>query len=285
MKKLIYFKENIEGLSDVAETVKVIEKKAASQIHLLRKEVEDLRNYREECRNVLKRLSYFYWDNKNPLLKSGESKKELIVVTSDKGIVGGLYHLIIEKLLEVKKDYQIITVIGAKGLEYLNEEEIKPNTVPVDLSYFPNPEEIEKLTNYFFSAYKKEGRIKIDILYPQFITTAYQQPILKKFLPFDFGEEEFIGNSKHNETEGLPIFEGSKIYIFDELLKRFINVYFTEIYIESKLSEFSARTIEAENATQKTKELIGKANIEYFKERRKIITQKQLESFTVHRSV
>lgn len=285
MKKLVYFKNNIEGLSDVAETVKVIEKKAASQIHFLKKEVENLRNYREECRIVIERLSRFYWDGSNSLLRKGKAKKELLVITSDKGIVGGLYHKIVEKLLEIKDSYQIISVLGSKGIEYIKEENIVINVPPFTLSYFPNAEEIKRLTEYFFNLYKVGNRIKIDVLYPQFITTAYQEPIVKGFLPFSFTEDEIKTFSESEDTAGLPIFEGNKRKIFDGLLRRFINVYFAEIYIESKLSEFSARTLEAENATQKTKELIIKVNTQYLKERRKIITQKQLESFAVHKII
>jgi F-type H+-transporting ATPase subunit gamma len=283
MKKLIHFKENIEGLSDVAETVKTIEKRAASHIHLLKKQVSTLKVYRGECEKILERLSYFYWDSNNPLLKRGSSKKELVVITSDKGIVGGLHHKLIENLLEIKNKYQVISIVGTKGEEFAKEEGIKANIIPIQLGYFPDQEEIRKLSNYFFKVYTKEGREKVDILYPQFISSVEQNPLVIKFLPFSFSDNDFKDKSSDQKGFGLPIFEGEKNNIFDNLLKHYINVFFSEIYIESKLSEFSARTLEAENATQKTKELIENITIKYFKARKRLITQKQLESFSVHK--
>jgi len=55
--------------------------------------------------------------------------------------------------------------------------------------------------------------------------------------------------------------------------------------MEAKLSETSARTITTEQAASKTKKSIQKLIIDYLKERRKIMTQKQIESFIVHQMV
>lgn len=285
MQKLSYYKDRIAGLSDVRETVKVVEKKAASHIHLLKNQVDSLKSYREICEKILFRMSGFYWDSAHPLLKSHGSKKELIVITSDRGIVGGLYHNIIEKLIEVKGNYDSIIIVGKKGEEYLKEEGINAETVPFELENYPNSEDIKSFTQLFFDRYAGNKLGKLDVLYSQFFSLAYQVPKITPFLPFSFGNNQPQESNKTEKVPGFPIFEGDKKDIFNQLLRRFIDIYFSEVFWEAKLSEFSARTVEAENASTKTDEIIGKINLEFLKERRRNITQKQLESFTVHKNL
>ena len=55
--------------------------------------------------------------------------------------------------------------------------------------------------------------------------------------------------------------------------------------METKLSELSARTVAMEQATAKTKELIQKLTINYTKERRRVVTQRQLESFAARKII
>ena len=83
--------------------------------------------------------------------------------------------------------------------------------------------------------------------------------------------------------EGLPIFGSSKKEIFNILLKKYIDVFFLEIFLEAKLSEFSSRTIEAEHASSKSKDIIKSLQLSFVKERRKSSTQGQLESFIAHK--
>ena len=83
----------------------------------------------------------------------------------------------------------------------------------------------------------------------------------------------------------MPIFEPSKANFFNRLLQKYIGIYFHKLMIETKLSELSARTIAAENASDKTNEFIKKLTFDFMKERRKYVTQKQLESFSVHKMI
>ena len=99
-------------------------------------------------------------------------------------------------------------------------------------------------------------------------------------MPFNFSrEKQVIGPDKNY---GLPIIEPSPREIFGQLLKNFISVFFIEIILEAKLSEFSARTVTAENAVVKSNELTRKITLDMLKAHRMSVTQKQLESSIVH---
>lgn len=280
MKSYITYKNQIQGIKDVSETVKTVEKIAASSVHFLKKEVSSLNTYASKLEEMLTRLSLFYQKKNHPLLqKRGVAKKKtLVVLTSDKGLVGGLWHGVINTFLENVEQYQSIIVIGAKGKNYLEEENMPIIKSFTNLFDIPPKEETEHITNYIFDKFKKGAFSQVDILYPRFISLAEQTPTLVSFIPFNFKliKEEKIG-------EGLPIFEPSKQKIFNKLLQKYIEVFFHKVIMETKLSELSARTVAMEHATTKTKEFIQKLTLDYTKQRRRIITQRQLENFTAHK--
>jgi F-type H+-transporting ATPase subunit gamma len=125
----------------------------------------------------------------------------------------------------------------------------------------------------------------LDILYPGFVALSQQNPVIVPFLPFSFEQRRMNLPAQEPDAgiaAGLPVFEPSKQIIFNLLVEQYIGIYFYEIMMEAKLSELSARTVSMENASGKTVKFITKLHLTYTKERRKSLTQKQLESFTVH---
>jgi len=116
---------------------------------------------------------------------------------------------------------------------------------------------------------------------------ANQVPNKVHFLPFDFSSAEtFARKDVHfdQKNQGLPLFEPSKQKTFDDLLDKYIGVVFRKIIFEAKLSELSARTVAMEHATAKTQEIIEKLHLKYAKNRRRTVTQRQLESFAAHKA-
>ena len=285
MKSYIVYKNQIQGIRDVSETVKAAEKIAASSIHFLKQNVSNLNAYAVEVEKALIRLSLFYQKKNNPLLQKRETgRKTLVILTGDKGLVGGLWHSIINTFLENAKQYRSIIAVGAKGEYYLKEEGIPIIKLFTCFFDVPQKEEIKHITDYIFNEFKKGIFSQVDILYPQFVSLAKQKPNLIQFLPFEFTPLKITNyNGREKSGEGLPIFEPSKQKVFDKLLQKYIGIFFYKIIMETKLSEFSARAVAMEHAATKTEGLIQKLTLDYAKERRRIITQRQLESFTSHK--
>ncbi len=288
MKKYLEYKNKISGLKDVLETVQITEKIAASHIHFLRNEVENLENYIQLIEKILSRLSVFY-NKKNHLLTTERNygQKAIIVISGSKGLVGGLYHNLISSFLNQNQTYETIITLGKKGTRYLQEEKVDVDKIFTDDSDIPQSQDIEAMTNYVFSLFSKRNFKNIDILYPQFISFSEHQPKIVQFLPFDFDPKEIQEDKDYLDKDniGFPIFEPSKSLIFEDLLKKYIKVFFYKIIMESKLSEFSARVITTEEAAIKTKEVIKNLKLTYFKERQKNLTQRQIESFVAHQVI
>lgn len=272
MKTYLTYKNQVQGFEDVSETVKAIEKIAASSVHFLKMEVFNLNEYQKHIEEILAGLSLSYFKKDHPLLQKNKAEsKALIVITGDKGLVGGLWHTIVNSFLNKADDYQSTIAIGNKGKNYLEEEGIK----------IIKSGEINSIMNYVFDEFKREKFSEIDILYPKFVSLAEQKPAFVPFLPFKFILPEAKSSSKN--ASGLPIFEPSKQKLFNQLLQKYIGLYLRKIVLETKLSELSARTVAMEHASAKTDEFIENLTLSFRKERCRILTQRQLESFAAHR--
>jgi len=278
MKSYLKFKEEISGFNDVLETIKTVEKIAASRIHILKVKQKTLNLYVLHTRLILERLSNFLDPTSHILFKKrNKGIKGILIITGDRGLVGGLYHSLINEYLQQKNQYQKVFVVGKKGKMYLKEENVKIDKFFPAFSSFPEKEEIKKLCNFLFSQFQKEEFERIDILYPKFISLVQQEPKILTFLPFS------SKSSCAGAKIGMPIFEPSKNRIFDWLFRNFVQLAFYDIALEAKLSELSARTAISENAKVKIDQIVRDITLKYFKRRRKVITQKQLESFIPHK--
>jgi F-type H+-transporting ATPase subunit gamma len=280
MKTYLVYKGQVQGFEDVLDTVKMVEKVAASSVHFWKQSVINLDVYTGEVRRILTRLASFYRMKEHPFWKKGFSGKRLrVVLTGNKGLVGDLWHRVINSFLAVAKQSQLVVAVGSKGAGYLKEEGVRPLRSFVSADDIFQPKEVEEIAGYLISQFRQGKVSGVDIFYPQFISLAEQEPFLFQFLPLE------VTLSGEERASGLPIFEPSKTKIFDKLMQKYLIASFYRIVMETKLSELAARTVAMEQAATKTQSLISKLSLDYAKGRRRIVTQRQLESFTVHRVI
>ena len=147
MKKYLVYKEQIQGFQDVMETVKVTEKAAAAHVHSLKKSVSVLLDYENALKIQLGRLSEIRQDEDNLLLKKHEiGKRVLLIIGGDKGIVGSLYHDLVNEFLQKRKDYLKVFVLGDKVKEYMTEEGIETEQFDYDSINTLDLEEVKKIS-------------------------------------------------------------------------------------------------------------------------------------------
>jgi len=281
MKTYLQQKEEIEAFSEVGEVLRAEEKISASNIHFLRKKTESLNYYIKLLEESFSRFIQFYFAP-HPLLLEKKGKRVLLIISGDRGMVGGLWHNIIEMVLSVKKSYDIFIVYGKKGRDYLIQEGVRPVKIFLEGEEdIPSFSEIRVISDYLVSSFISEKWSKIDIVYPRFFTLLFQQPELVTFLPFTLRKEDLY--NRYRQEAGFPIFEPKKSEVFNFFLNEHIKNFLLKIFVEARLSELAARTVTTENASSQTKILIKEMRRKFFKERRNYISQKQIESFSVHK--
>ena len=287
MKNYLEYKNKIFGLQEAAENIKASEKIAVSNISFLRQRARALGAYAAALEKILARLALFYENKNHPLIKGnqGGGGRMLLVISGERGMVGGLWYALAERVFEEKERYKKIIVIGKKGEKRLEDKGIRAQE-SLAFSYpLPSEDEIKSAAALIFREYLKE-EAAVDILYPSFVSLALNVPKIIQFLPFDFrkgregadrAEERIVGGSL-----GFPIFEPNKKAIFASLLRKYAAVSFRRIIFEAKLSELTSRAVNSEHSFEKAQDLIKKTRLEYYKERRASITKAQQEALLSH---
>ena len=126
----------------------------------------------------------------------------------------------------------------------------------------------------------------VDILYPKFVNTLVQQPLLAPFLPI--GKLSAATAGTNAPAQELPAASATDVFDFEpdeetvlgELLPHSLNFKMHQILLETKASEQSARMVAMKNATDNAREIIKSLTLEYNKLRQANITKELLEITT-----
>lgn len=287
MKSYSRYKSKITGYSDVSETVKIVEKIAASAVHTCKKDVARLKQYREHLQRVITRLSCCSSLSAAQAMptRTGTGRSVLVIFTGEKGLVGGLWHKMAEEYTQQTSPGDSLVLVGTKGFSFVDTA-----TMAV-LESFPLLDDLtpdalhERLHDYLVTNFIAGTFTEISFLYPQSVSIGEQTPVRIPFLPFSIPKVYTGGESLSSQTVGLPIFDASANVVFKKLVELAVRAQLSHVLLETKLSELSARTVSMEHAAQKTNELVGLLSMEHTRQRRHDATQKQLESFTAQKMV
>ncbi len=279
MKTYSAYQEERDGFTDVLETVKTIEKIAASSVHFLKENVGNLDRYVKDIERMLSRMDVPAGRREHPLMrKRAAGPRALLVVTGDRGLVGGLWHAVAAAARVHAAAYRVVLAVGTSGASVLREEGVRPAK-----SFAAQTGDEDAVTDYVFGEFTKGSVARVDVLYPRFRSLAEQEPALVPFLPFDVAMP--LGDGGEVEKPAfIPLYEPGKQRVFEELFQRYVAASFRRIVLEARLSELSARTVAMEHAAEKTRGYIGKLSLRFRKGRRALLTEEQLENFAAHRS-
>lgn len=256
------YQEQYGGFTDVMDTVKTVQKIAASRIRPTKLLAQELENYQKEVESALATLLPLADTFYQPLLAASEHKNTgLLIICGEKGLVGDLYQRLAKAAQ--KKDYRHIWIIGGQSARVARQI-----GNPVDKL---DPDDIGKLIDSFLS----KDIDSAELLFAKNISIAQQEIELKTILPLNLSIIDGATSLSPN-----PIVEPDLTEFLRSLLKRHITVQIRQAIVNTHLSEFSARTVTMENAVSNTKQILTKIRLQYLKDRKHQVTQRQIESFT-----
>ncbi len=222
----------------------------------------------------------------------------LIIISPDKGLVGGLNSNLLsytKKIVDkIQSNNQIIKGIsvGEKSssiFSKLNIEIIKK----FKNQNLTTQEEISELVNFLIKSYKSPDIKQIKAIYTEFFSTIKQSPTHKEILPINIQKiQSTIDDIKptqgkwsqdtmqHNTNNIKPqdyIFEPNIKTIIKEITPFLINIILYNIILEATASEHSSRMIAMRNASQNAEKILEELTLSYNKARQKAITQEIAE--------
>lgn len=228
------------------------------------------RNYSELAWDLIKTLGTIDGSLSKLLLRHQSAKKlGVVLISTNRGLVGGFNSNLINKLKSIQRDHPELTMeviaIGKKGRE--GTLRTKQNLI----AEFPKHDSTEHVKEVYpivkivTDAYKTGQYQKIIILYNHFVSTLQQEATAKVLLPF--GEVDAFTT----ENEGV-IFEPDKSEVVKSLLPRILESQIYQAILENDASEHSARMVMMKNATESAGDLIDDLTLTYNQLRQNKIT-------------
>ncbi len=272
----------IKSVENTRKITKAMEMVAASKMRRAQERMKAARPYAEKIANVATHLAYAHTEYKHPFVVPRESVKRagLIIVTSDKGLCGGLNTNALRLVMNQLKQWKAagvevdVTAIGNKGLGFMQRLGASVVSQLTGIGDAPHLEALIGPVKIMLDAYT-EGRIDaLFIVYNRFVNTMKQEPTLTQLLPLSKLESEDEASLK---THWDYIYEPDAKPVVDAMLQRYIESLVYQAVAENIACEQSARMVAMKAASDNAKNVIGELKLIYNKTRQAAITKELSE--------
>jgi F-type H+-transporting ATPase subunit gamma len=272
----------IKSVQNTKKITKAMEMVAASKMRKAQDRMRAARPYSEKIRRLAANLSAATLsDYRHPFLAKAAQTAEgktgrigLILVTTDKGLCGGLNTNILRMVLGAMRDWERngateirVTCIGNKGLGFMQRMGAKVVSHVSHLGDTPHLEKLIGPVKLMIDAVQAGELDQVYVAYTRFINTMKQEPVVEQLLPLT-GER--LGTP---EGHWDYLYEPEARVVIDELLVRYVEALIYQAVAENMASEQSARMVAMKSATDNAGVVIKELQLVYNKARQAAITK------------
>jgi F-type H+-transporting ATPase subunit gamma len=271
----------IKSVENTRKITKAMEMVAASKMRKAQERMRAARPYAEKIANVAAHLAYAHTEYKHPFVIARDVKRVgVIVITSDKGLCGGLNTNALRVVVSQMRQWEAagvgidVTAFGNKGLGFMQRLGANVVSQLTGLGDAPHMEKLIGPVKVMLDAYLA-GRIDaLYIVYNRFVNTMKQEPTLIQLLPLaQLEDAEDASLKKHWDY----IYEPDAKPVIDEMLMRYIESLVYQGVAENIACEQSARMVAMKSASDNAKDVIGELKLVYNKTRQAAITKELSE--------
>ena len=291
MANLRDIRRRIKSIKNTAQITRAMQLVAASKMKKAQDQALAGRAYAGHLEALLRNLKEEAEASGHPLLTRREGSRELvIVITTDKGLCGGLNTNLLRKLVrEAPADAAFITV-GNKGRNALSrlKRDLIADFQVRDPVHFNDVKRVAKFAVQKFL----DGEIDVvKVAFTNFVNTLVNHATITQLLPLDasqVGEKrDYDGMTGVAEVQGPSaesfadyLFEPGRPEVFEQLLPLYVNYLLFQMMMVSRAAEHSRRMVAMKSATDIAKGIVKELTLEYNKLRQAAITNELLEITT-----
>lgn len=271
----------IKSVENTKKITKAMEMVAASKMRKAQDRMRAARPYSEKIRTITANLSQANPEYTHPFMVQQDQAKKigLIVVTTDKGLCGGMntnvLRMVTNKMreLESKGSKVEAVAIGNKGLGFLNRVGAPVVSQATQLGDTPHLDKLIGPVKLLLDAYQEGKLDAVYLCYTKFINTMKQEPVVEQLLPLTADKME-VDKSSHSWDY---LYEPDAATVIDELLVRYVEALIYQAVAENMASEQSARMVAMKSASDNAGSVIGELKLVYNKTRQAAITKELSE--------
>lgn len=264
----------ISSINNTRKITRAMEKVAASKTRKAQDRMAASRPYAERIRQVVGHLANANPEYKHRYLTEREAKRVgYIVISSDRGLCGGLNVNVFKKAIKEMKQFADdgveidICTIGSKAVSFFKNYGGNVTSAFTGLGDAPQADDLVGSVKVMLDAFD-EGRIdRLYVVSNEFVNTMTQKPTIEQLLPLKAEENTKL---KHHWDY---IYEPEPVEILDELLVRYIESQVYQSVVENIACEQAARMLAMKNATDNAGDIIDELQLVYNKARQAAITQ------------
>tara|TARA_B100001013_G_scaffold238177_1_gene146725 strand:+ start:107 stop:967 length:861 start_codon:yes stop_codon:yes gene_type:complete len=264
----------IGSVKNTQKITKAMEMVAASKMRRTQETMKKALPYADKIRGVIGHIFKANPDYKHPFLVKREAKSAgYIVVSSDKGLCGGLNVNMFRPFiahLKQQQDNNIKTnlcLVGAKGVQFFRSVDVNVVAATTNLGEEPLVEDLVGAIKIMLDEYT-EGKIdQLFIVHNSFVNTMSQKPEIKTLLPIDPSDKDDL--QEHWDY----IYEPDSRDLLDYILMRYIESQVYRAVVENVACEMAAKMVAMKSATDNAGKLIDELELDYNKARQAAITQ------------
>lgn len=266
----------IASIKNTQKITRAMEKIAASRMRKTKDRMQATRPYSKKIARIIKHLAHANPEYKHSfLIKRDVKRVGIIVVSSDKGLCGGLNSNVFRKtlthLLQWEKDGIDVDIatIGSKAAGFFSN--LKANVVAnsVKLGDSPHIQDIVGLIRIMLDSYNAGNIDELYVINNEFVNTMTQKPIIQQLLPVIACEIDTTLSGRHWDY----IYEPDAKDILDHLLIRYVESIVYQGLVENNACEQAARMVAMKSASDNAGNLISELQLIYNKARQAAITQ------------
>jgi F-type H+-transporting ATPase subunit gamma len=275
-------RSKIKSVQNTRKITKAMEMVSASKMRKAQERMRAARPYADKIRNIASQLASANPEYRHPYLVQNTAADSvgMIVVTSDKGLCGGLntnlLRLVTIKLKEIQTAGQktVVSAIGNKGLGFMNRIGAKVISHLTQIGDIPHLERLIGPVKVQLDAYERGEINAVYLCYTRFINTMKQEPVIEQLLPLP---AEKMEGAKTKEFSWDYIYEPDPQTVLDELMTRYLEALVYQAVAENIASEQSARMVAMKSASDNAKSVIDELQLSYNKARQASITKELSE--------
>lgn len=268
-------KTKIKSVQNTRKVTRALEMVSASKIRKAQERMKASRPYARAMKQVIGHLAQANSEFQHPYLVERKEIKRVgyVIVSSDRGLAGGLNNNLFRKLLGEIRNWQQqgvevdVVTIGQKATVFFRRIKVDMLASVTHLGDTPHVDQLVGVIKVMLDAYSSGKVDKVFMVYNDFVNTMTQRAAFDQLLPLPASDTAVAAH------DWDYIYEPDAQTVLEHVLTRYIESLVYQAVMENVASEHAARMVAMKAASDNATKLIGTLNLIYNKARQAAITQ------------
>ena len=268
-------KTKIKSVQNTRKVTRALEMVSASKIRKAQERMKASRPYARAMKQVIGHLAQANSEFQHPYLVERANPKRVgyIIVSSDRGLAGGLNNNLFRKVLGEIRTWQEqgvevdVVTIGQKASVYFRRIKVEMLASATHLGDQPRLDQLVGVIKVMLDSYNAGSLDRVFVAYNEFVNTMTQHAAFDQLLPLPAPDTQV---ARHDWDY---LYEPDAETVLEHVLTRYVESLVYQAVLENVASEHAARMVAMKSASDNANKLIETLQLIYNKARQAAITQ------------